>query len=282
LHTLPVFATAREVYAFLWRETGAILRLSWFPVLLMTVVGYFVLRARMNSYREIFSAGDVAAAAAASSAATSYSFWDLTNDLVQIAGAAIVAVALHRVILFNDRQPGVFINFNLGKVEGLFILLPVLLSAGIVLFASAIGALFEGVGPGALGLAVACLVAPVFFLVVRYSLVFPIAVVERRYNFRAAWALSRGNFWRLVGLWLVVAVPVLMVFFLMQGALMSGVLLDPGSAGDVSASIDRFEAALMRTLVLSFPASIIFGALGVGVLSYSYKVLTGRRPDEVV
>jgi hypothetical protein len=282
LHKLPVFATAREVYAFLWRERGAILRLSWFPVLLMTVMGYFVLRARMNSYREIFSAGDVAAAAAASSAATSYSFWDLTNDLVQIAGAAIVAVALHRVILFNDRQPGTFVNFNLGKVEGLFILLPVLLSAGIVLFASAIGTLFEGVGPGALGLAIVCLVAPVFFLAVRYSLVFPIAVVERRYNFGAAWALSRGNFWRLVGLWAVAVLPALALFFLMQGALMSGVSFKPSSTADMSAMIDAFESVLMQTLVLSFPASIIFGALGVGVLSYSYKALTGRRPDEVV
>ena len=282
MHKLPVFATAREAYAFLWRERGAILRLSWFPLLLVTVVAFFAVRARVESYREVFSAGDVARAAAAASSATSYSFWDLTNDLAQVAGTAIVAVALHRVILFNDRQPGIFINFNFGKVEGLFILLPVLFGAGIVLFATAIGALFEGMGPGALGFAVFCFLAPTLFLIVRYVLVFPIAVVERRYNFRAAWALSRGNFWRLVGLWAVVAFPVLLVFLLMQGALFSGVSLNPGSGADMSAAIDRFESVLMQTLVLSFPASIVFGALGVGVLSYSYKALTGRRPDEVV
>lgn len=282
MHTLPVFAIAREAYAFLWRERGAILRLSWFPLLLVTIVAFFAIRARIESYREVFSAGDVAKAAAAATAATSYSFWDLTNDLAQVTGTAIVAVALHRVILFNDRQPGVFINFNFGKVEGLFTLLPVLCGAGVVLLATAIGALFEGVGRDAFGLAVFCLLAPTLFLIVRYALVFPIALVERRYNFQAAWTLSRGNFWRLVGVWVVVAVPVLLVFLLMQGALFSGVLLNSSSAGDVSASIDRFEAALMRTLVLSFPASIVFGALGVGVLSYSYKALTGRRPDEVV
>ena len=278
MHTLPVFAIAREVYAFLWRERGAILRLSWFPLLLVTVVAFFAVRAKIESYREIFSSGDVAKAAAAAG----YSYWDLTNDLVQIAGTAIVAVALHRVILFNDRQPGIFINFNFGKVEGLFVLLPVAFSAGVMLLATALGALFEGVGPGAFGLAVFCLLAPAVFLIVRYALVFPIAVVERRYNFPAAWALSRGNFWRLVGLWLVVALPVLVFFFLIQGALMSGVSLSAGSAADMAAAIDRFESVLMQTLVLSFPASIIFGALGVGVLSYSYKALTGRRPDEVV
>ena len=49
------------------------------------------------------------------------------------------------------------------------------------------------------------------FVLVRLALVLPITVLEGRYKFDQSWSLTRGNFWRLVGLWLVVLIPVLII-----------------------------------------------------------------------
>jgi len=283
LHKLPVFATAREVYAFLWRERGAILRLSWFSLLVVTIIGFFAMRARMDSFREMVASGT--AARAMKLEMSGFSYLELVNQLVTIAGVAIVAVALHRVILFNDRQPGSFVNFNFGKVEGLFVLLPVLFYAGFAVLAAAIGFVLGGLPPGALFIVTFGIVGTMLFLIVRYVLVFPIAVVERSYNFLAAWSLSHENFWRLIGLWAVVSIPfgiLFLLIFVTHTLLLPGSAFNPGSGAGMLGMIDEMEDRFMRIAVLSYPASIIYVALGVGTLSYSYKALAGLRPDEVV
>ena len=96
---LPVIDTAIQTYVFVWRERGTIVRLSWFPLLLSGIAEFF-----------------------ASQTATV-----IATKLLAIAAWAVIAAALHRVILFGDRQPRTFLNLRFGKVEALFALPPVLL-----------------------------------------------------------------------------------------------------------------------------------------------------------
>src|SRR6187431_90345 len=94
----PVFETAAAAFLFAWYEFATIVRLSWFPLLVASLAGYF-----------------------ATQRAALIATW-----LLSIATWAVIAASLHRVILFGDRQPGTWLNLRFGKVEALFALPPLL------------------------------------------------------------------------------------------------------------------------------------------------------------
>ena len=207
MHKLPVFATAGLAYQFLLREAGTILRLSWFPLLIVTIIQYFAMRAQFAAMRSAFESGNVGA--------LNMNFpmwqWQIANIVVALLGSAIVAVALHRVILLGDRKPGRFLYVAFGKVELLFALLPIILMVPIIV----VSFLAFGLGITLLPKSASWVAFVGLFLMwvgavfvfVRLALVLPLTVLEGRYNFSQSWSLTRGNFWRLVGLWLVVLIP---------------------------------------------------------------------------
>ena len=119
--------------------------------------------------------------------------------------------------------------------------------------------------------------AVVFFLLARFCLVFPIAVMERRVDFAQAWALSRGNVWRMVGVWLVLTMLAYTFFGALEELCFAVQKLTPAAM-----TKEQFGNSWLHLLALDYPFSIVLGALCVGILSYSYKALTGLRPDEVV
>jgi hypothetical protein len=55
-----------------------------------------------------------------------------------------------------------------------------------------------------------------------------------------------------------------------------------GTLGPTLEALERFEAFLIPSLILSFVTLIVGGALGVALLSYSYKALSGLTPDDVL
>jgi hypothetical protein len=272
LHKLPVFATAGRAYGFLVREFGTILRLSWFVILLVLIVQYFAARELYAAMRTALQAQDTAAF---TSIATTNP-WHILNTIVTMVGGAIVAVALHRVILFADRRPGHYMHLAFGKVELLFALLPV------IFYASVAGLVFLGVfvtamspAPIFVGLLTISAVLAFLFLLARLSLIFPVTVVERRYALPQTWALTRGNSWRILGAWIIVLGPAWIVLAVMQFVLV-------GRLEPTFDALARFEAFLIPGLLLSFVTMIVFGALGVGLLSYSYKALNGLPPDAML
>ena len=283
MRKLPVFAVVREVYAFLWRELWTILRLSWFPVLVMTVIQLFAMRAMFDSVRAVLQSppaiGDPMSVIPHIPA-----LWEGVNWIVTLAATAMVAVALHRVILFGDRKEGRYIHFALGKTELLFILLPVaVMAAWFAFLAIAVGTAMVA---GALSVLFSLIVGAAFaFIIVRFCIIFPIIVVERRYDFGQAWALTGGNFWRLVGAWIVAFIPLAIAFWILALVFLPALLpmlVPPGAAGPADFLERVWYPMMVRMAVVNFPASILAGAIGVGLLSYSYKALSGRAPDEIL
>jgi hypothetical protein len=281
VHKLPVFATAGLAYQFLLREAGTILRLSWFVLLIVTIIQYFAMRAQFAGMRSAFESGKI-------NPLTMFSptwQWQIVNFGVAILGSAIVAVALHRVILLGDRKPGRFLYVALGKVELLFALLPIILVGPFVVAWTLIfGLFFEQVqkgGGGVLVFPLLLLWAGGIFVMVRLTPLFPITVFEGRYNFSQAWSLTRGNFWRIVGLWIVVLVPFVIVVAIIGSLTSPFGALGAGAPKNIADIFERFESMLLLQSVLGFVWSIVGGALGVAVLSYSYKALSGLHPDAV-
>jgi hypothetical protein len=205
--------------------------------------------------------------------------WQGISTIGTLVGTAIVAVALHRVILFGDRKEGRFVHFSFGKIELLFALLP-LIGFVIVLSlqAAAVATAMHGAAP--LVLVGIVMVLALVFLGVRFSLIFPITVVEGQYDFGQAWALTRSNFWRIV--WIIAFIPLALVFFLSSSVAMPFAFPTPGPGGMHDFLERAWSGMLVRSFLLSFPFAIASGALGVALLSYSYKVLSGRMPEDIL
>lgn len=244
-----------DIYAFAFREFGTIVRLSWFPLLITGVIGVFA-----------FEDATV-----------------IATGLLAIAAWAVIAAALHRVILFGDRQPRTFLNLRFGKVEALFALPPVLLLLTLVVLGNLGVPLtwhFDG-GPAFIFF---CVMAIVIFFLARFCLVFPIAVIERRLDFAQAWALSRGNVWRMIAVWIVVTTPALIVADAVQRLVLRALTTPSVTATLAGAppTPDEIKASLLEFILLTYPTSIVIGALCVGILSYTYKALAGFAPDAVL
>jgi hypothetical protein len=72
-----------------------------------------------------------------------------------------------------------------------------------------------------------------------------------------------------------VSVPVLLVLFMVEQLL---------AGGNVQAQPELAQNATIyiKVAVLYFVQTLVSGALGVGTLSYAYKALSGRAPNEIV
>lgn len=243
---LPVFDTAHDIFAFTWRKFATIMRLSWCPLLLASLAGYFATRTATV----------------------------IATVFLAIAAWAVVAPALHRVALFGDRQPGTFLNLRFGKVEALFAL-PPFLYAAVIITLQILGVPlewhFNGGGPA---IAMMCVIAVVIFLAARFCLIFPIAVMQGRFNVAQAWSLSSGYAWRMLCLSIVVTTPAFIVAGAWQWLLLTVLKVTPAAM-----TAEQFDGSLLELPALTWPISIVLGALCVGILSYSYKSLAGFAPD---
>jgi len=245
---LPVFETAAAAFLFAWYEFATIVRLSWFPLLVASLAGYF-----------------------ATQRAALIATW-----LLSIATWAVIAASLHRVILFGDRQPGTWLNLRFGKVEALFAL-PPLLGVLLLVVLEALGVPLEWHVTGGAALVGWGVMAVVLFFLARFSLIFPIAVMERRFDFAQAWALSEGNVWRMIAVWLIVTMPAYAVVAALESLLLAVLKFVPGAP-----AAGQFEGSLLQLLVLTYPTSIVIGALCVAILSFTYKSLAGFPAEAVL
>jgi hypothetical protein len=288
VHKLPVFATAGLVYRFLFGELGTIARLSWFPLLLVFLVqyavAYFAFGAMRAALPSVLS-GDPA------TTFKSNLVWQAAGLIALLAGTSVVAVALHRVILFGDRKPGRLCYFAFGKIELLFLLLPLVAYATLFSINLLVVLNFRSLPtPGFFVLLSVSAGFALLWLALRLLLIFPVLVVEGHYDFSEAWTLTRRNFWRMVGTLIVTGVPLILVMLAIQLLLMSAMGFDllprPGAGGT-----DPMRAMLEQQfrltfsipmMVFSYLAMIAYGAIGVGLLSYSYKALSGHAPDELL
>lgn len=245
---LLVFETAAAAYLFAWYEFATIVRLSWFPLLLASLAGYFAAR----------------------------TLTVIATHLMSIAAWAVIAAALHRVILFSDRQPGTWLNLRFGKVEALFALPPIACVL-LIIALEALGVPLEWHFKGGPALVAGGVMAVVIFFLGRSSLIFPIAVVERRFDFAQAWALSHGNVLRMIAVWILVTTPPYVVLGAVQWLLLAVFKLFPAAP-----TPEQFDGSLLELLVLTYPFSIVFGALCVGILSFTYKALAGFPAEAVL
>jgi membrane-anchored glycerophosphoryl diester phosphodiesterase (GDPDase) len=118
-------------------------------------------------------------------------------------------------------------------------------------------------------------------VLVRFGLVFPTIVAESRLSFGRSWALTRGNFWRLIAFWLLVGIlgSILLLFLLSIVALAVGGIVVAVMSGNET-------VGALGVLVLAVPAAagflvyfVVAVAIFVAALSFSYQALAGDTPQ---
>ena len=241
MHDLPVLATVTAAYRFLAREFGTIVRLSWATLLVVALVQFLIAQTVLADMAAALASGDVGAAAAIGR----HPAWLALKMTADMVGTAIVAVAIHQLILFGDRKSGQYFHIAFGRRETLFVLLA--LALGIV--------------------------------------------VEGRLDFTGAWAPTRGKFWSLLAVAVLGTIPIGIVALAIDSILPSfdslmdaitGLRESRPDLAVAATAVRRAQDWLLVRAFLDFVTSIVYTAIAVALVSYSYKALTGRAPEDTL
>lgn len=207
---------------------------------------------------------------------------------VSVVGYSMAVVAIHRVILFDDRRPGTFLLFSFAPAERLFMGFAVIVGIAVFVAVAVLGGFGAATGMVAAAprlfaavLLIAALVG--LYFAIRLLPLYPVIVVEKRLNFRAAFALSRGNFWRLFWTTGLGALPVVIVWGVAAGIYTSVSLggiraLVSASDNPVRAAGDAIQFYVLGISIGGYVASIVQVGLGVPLICYSYKALRNIGP----
>lgn len=272
--------TIGDAYRFVYREMGTILRLAWFPVAVLVAIDFAML-----------AMGPTVVSLVPGNARP---YWmpalarDVVAFLVPALAFAMIAVALHRVILFGDRRRGTWALFSVGREELLFVgiaVLAYLLSHSATFIAFWIISIVppNSTSSTAIALTLTLVIASVY-LWVRFLLAYPIAVVERRLDLAASWRLSKGVFWRLFWILVFGTLPVTLAALVLFAAFgFSGVwvALVQGLA-PWWFKTQQFWTAWGIFETIGVVLSVLYTAVLVALASYSYKALRGYAWDELL
>lgn len=302
MNKLPVFKTVGQVFGFVVeRRFFTLLRLIWFPALLSVLAGS---GPAIYQFQK-FGARDVPPEAVwALFGDPVYQALNVVNLVVSFVLSAVIAVCVHRMIFFGDTRPGTYFYLRLTGDEGRYILAFFLYTIVVMLaIALPVGGhfavlltqepeLFRTPGPAMIQTIVfdprtwiAYGLGLLFALTIltRFGLVFPIIVAEGRLSFARSWELTHGNFWRLIGFWIITVILafvlillVAMVFAFAMVAMLGAVALGGETLGALGILV--FAAPL----VISALVYIVVGVtLFIAALSFSYKALAGDVPQQV-
>lgn len=234
---LDVLSTIREAYGGAWNHFGEMVRLIWLPGLLYLV--FSTASSFVNVEEQFFAA--------------------LVLELASLFLWPVIAVAWHRFILLGDAPAGAF-RFSFGRREALFLLVSVFLflmlvpGSALAMAASQQAQTLTGSLLSFFGLLL--LLTSIYFFV-RLSLLLPAVSIGDPVDPRLILERTRGNFWRLVAVFISVVLPVVLL------AALIGTLL-------TASPILQVAAVAMFALV-----SVFFAVVNVAVLSVAYRELLG-------
>lgn len=179
------------------------------------------------------------------------------------------------------------VSLVLGIVVGLFCLVLVAISGGILFAASA--AIGDNAGLISLvGIVLLLfLIAAIIWMVVRLSLALPITVAERRFAFFDSWRMTRGHVWGLIGMALLAFVMAIVVQILLSIVLLPILSFAGGGFEDLFAmaqmDADQIFQAQSPVAITLVVFGAVLSALQAAILytpfASAYLGLKGRSAD---
>ena len=228
----------------------------------------------------------------------------LVFGVLSLVLSTILSAAAFRAVLWPEDRGFASIRLSMDEVRmiGLTLILYVLslvfgLIGGLgVVFLGSLAGLLSGGSAGvaaaltfAAGTALLCLVV---FVLVRLSVVYPLVLVRRRISLDAAWELTRGHFWSLLGAYVLIALMTMLVLMLavlplvalgLQSGIASGggerwmTMLQPlGQAGVSPTPVQVIVTLVVGTLM----ASVLLAMWSGGVASATRDLLARQAPGQ--
>jgi hypothetical protein len=290
---IPVGETVASAYRFAFVELEKVTGAIWLPIIVLTVIDYFVNGTMLAARGAAMASGDASQLAPVLAGQVGYVF-------VALLLKAIIAVAICREVLKPLDRPQ-WLRFSLGGAEfrfvGTMLALVALVMLVIVLCMIAGSTLAGAVPAGGLAaaektLGMAALIAIVLSPVLIYlfarlgTLALPGVVLEGGIGLERSWSLLKGNVGRMVIVMLAVSVPVMLVYLLLYGMILGPDSFNPhlDLIGDAVAR-QRYEADIVRQTAARLPwleglnfilAPFIYG-LWFAAPAFAYKALTGAK-----
>ena len=245
---LPILDTLRVLFASLRSRRSELARALLLPVLCIT---------SLHVYREVYRwtfAGDK----------EQYALVLTIMAIVQALLWALLAVSCHRVLLEDSDEPRMVDGVWLGWRQIKYCLLAIVIAIPLVVyyfsFAATRFAWFDRFGediPMYADLAVNwAILIPMQYLVSRVALRLPAAALQHQFSIAQAWALSKGNGWRITVILLV-------------GPAISELVHQ--------VSFPLWEIAGPVASGLRFVTSLAVGVISIGALSFAYRFLVEDR-----
>jgi len=290
---IPVSRTVADSYRFTFGGLGRVIALIWLPIAIMTVGGYFV----MQSYN-VGMAGSLESGDAAQQGPLLVRMFAF--QMVDVVLLAVMAVAIAREILAPLKRP-VFLRFSLGPAEfrvvggfiGLYALAIVFVMALVIvgLIAGFAGNAVGGGGTKQAAFAIAGALFFVGFLAMIYIftrlgfVMVPAAALEGGFGIERSWRLTKGNFWRMFIVFLATALPVTIVWVIVQIMVVGPDALNPHfELLRDPAAMMRHQAVQMRQMSAQLPllmglrfvfAPFIYG-MAFAPAAFAYRALTAK------
>jgi hypothetical protein len=291
---LPVWSTVKRAVVFPFANLGALIRIGLMPALLSFAVSYAGARALWPQNVQLTTPQDVTQLLGQLQIAA------LPGSIADGFVLVILAVGIHRLIIKDERPGWILVRF--GRYELAYALSLLILAGGwlAILLPLSFGGFLPAympapggfAGPGAVlddsaGLAFLAFVIALLILIpltiwlsIRLTLAFPHAAVTGRLGLGVAWQAAKGNFWRLVGAFVLT----LLVIFLIDvpALLLLSPLVDTllGST-KLSATPFAFDEMGWDWLLLEafmMPVHGITTAMMVAMMSYAYRELVEHSP----
>lgn len=277
---IPVLETIRAAYRFTFTHLGAIIGLIWLPMILATVIGFFVLQRFFAALADAFASNNFALAGPAILGLISFL-------LVALLLFAMMAVPVIQLAL-GSRKSGALAHFAFGIPEWrLFrsaLGMAIFLLALLLIVSTAMGAALGQHAANAnltslLGFYAVFYAAAIFFGL-RFGFLLPVVAVEETGPvLPRSWILSNGNFWRMMAVFLAVAVPVQLLRVAVEVALEGPAILQQQiltSTAMVAVQLHAENQNMPITLGILFLIAPLALGLMLGASAHAFQAL--KRP----
>ncbi|MES2256328.1 MAG: hypothetical protein V4559_14970 [Pseudomonadota bacterium] len=273
---IPVLDAIRFAYRFTFTHLGAIIGLIWLPMIMATVIGFFVFQRFFAALANALASNNFASMGPALLGLISFVFIGLL--LLSMMAVPVTQLAM------GSRKTGALAHFAFGPQEwrlfraGLGV--AGFLFALLLIVSMATAASLGAGNPVANILALAIFYVCMVFFILRVGFLLPsVAVSESGPVLPRSWILSGGNFWRILGVFLAVVLPVRLAMIVVEAAIAGPRMLEPklfNSTAMVAAQVHFASQNMPATAGLMFLfAPVLLGLiLSAGV--FVFQALKGE------
>jgi hypothetical protein len=313
MHALPIFGITGRSLWFVIANLFSLFRLCWLPLAMLIATTYAMAYgiAEVSPGKTVETIHDGA-----------FLFATMTEIVLNGIVLSVVAVHVHRIILFNDRRPNVYFAFPFGSTELLYVVMGTLTYFALVLLIGVIAYLYYivfNLVPQGGALLIAAMVeaaaeaAPkanpwlallgivtfivgyilALWLMLRLTVWPPAVVANNRLSLGEALGLSKGRVFELLGLMIASSLAYLAVLFVF--AIVIGITaMKTDTAGawveilGAGTLVDKVELAFAgkpanpNAVLFEFFYLLTATAYAVAILSYAYKALKGFDVDNAI